>query len=299
MIFTNISISQKPQAIYTSLSHTYSQECPYPLNDSALRTSRNNMTYFSIHSTFSQNKTRTFCNNLQLNKHRISIVRPARTRNDPHTLTNPNQQPYLKYKLNTNTAVIIEYVPAKNTANPTGITTNTKNYVPPNTNDFPPTNNTRPMHRTNGHVIQHKHYINWTHDDDHHNTNYANSTEQSAKLPSTTYATTTTMSSNDDSIHIDAPSSQGRRGDKTSRGRNRGRGFHFGLNAQMALTQHLMRRGRSLLTPATDAISLTIGNFSDAPLNARRLDNNVYPTALDRDNVLEVDTIYLYHPSPR
>jgi hypothetical protein len=60
-----------------------------------------------------------------------------------------------------------------------------------------------------------------------------------------------------------------------------------------------MRRGRSLLPPATNAISLTIGNFHDAPLNARRLDKNVYPAAVDRDNVLEADPIYLHHPSPR
>ena len=60
-----------------------------------------------------------------------------------------------------------------------------------------------------------------------------------------------------------------------------------------------MRRGRSLLPPATDAISLTIGNFHDASLNARRFDKNVYPAAMDRDNVFEADPIYLHHPSPR
>jgi hypothetical protein len=42
----------------------------------------------------------------------------------------------------------------------------------------------------------------------------------------------------------------------------------------MALTQHLMRRS-SLLPPATYAVSLTVGNFHDAPLNVRRLDKNV------------------------
>jgi len=67
----------------------------------------------------------------------------------------------------------------------------------------------------------------------------------------------------------------------------------------MALTQHLMRRGRGLQPAATDAISLTIGNYHDAPLNARKIDKNVYPTAADRDNILETDHIYLYHPSPR
>ena len=107
------------------------------------------------------------------------------------------------------------------------------------------------------------------------------------------------MSSNDDRTHTDAPSPRGRRGGRTFRGRNRGRGFHFGLKAQMALTQHLMRRGRSLLPPATDAVSLTIGSCHDAPLNARRLDKNFYPTAVDLDNVLNVDPVYLHHPSPR
>ena len=67
----------------------------------------------------------------------------------------------------------------------------------------------------------------------------------------------------------------------------------------MALHQHLMRRGRNLLPPATNAISLTIGNFHDAPLNAHKIDKNVYPTVVDRDNVLETYPIYLYHLSPR
>jgi hypothetical protein len=67
----------------------------------------------------------------------------------------------------------------------------------------------------------------------------------------------------------------------------------------MALTEHLMRRGRSLLPPAIDAISLTIGNFHDVPLNARRLETHVYPTTVDRDNVLGADPIYLDHLLPR
>ena len=107
------------------------------------------------------------------------------------------------------------------------------------------------------------------------------------------------MSINDDRTSTNAPSSRGRRGDRTPSDRNRGRCFHFGLNAQMALTQYLMRMDRSLLPPATDAIYLTIGNFHDAPLNASRLDKIVYPTAVDRDNVFETDPIYLHHPSPR
>jgi hypothetical protein len=67
----------------------------------------------------------------------------------------------------------------------------------------------------------------------------------------------------------------------------------------MALTQHPLRRGRGLQPAATDAISLTIGNYHDAPLNARKLNENVYPMAADRNSILETDPIYLYHPSPR
>jgi hypothetical protein len=53
----------------------------------------------------------------------------------------------------------------------------------------------------------------------------------------------------------------------------------------MALTQHLMRRSHGLRPAATDTISLTIGNFYDAPLNARKLDKNVYPSAADRGDI--------------
>ena len=60
-----------------------------------------------------------------------------------------------------------------------------------------------------------------------------------------------------------------------------------------------MLRGRGLPPTATDAISLTIGNFYNAPLNARKVDKNVYPTAADRNNILETDPIYLYHLSTR
>jgi hypothetical protein len=109
------------------------------------------------------------------------------------------------------------------------------------------------------------------------------------------------MSNNDDRTNnTDAPVPRGRRGGRVPRGRSKGRGFHFNLNAQMALTQHMMRRGRILQPGATDAFSLTIGNFHhDAPLNARKTDKNVYPSAVGRNNILETDPIYLYHPSSR
>jgi hypothetical protein len=71
------------------------------------------------------------------------------------------------------------------------------------------------------------------------------------------------------------------------------------MNAQAALTQHLMRRGRNLQPPSTDIISFTIGNYHDVPLSARKIDKNVYSTAADHTNLLETDPIYIYHPTPR
>jgi hypothetical protein len=50
---------------------------------------------------------------------------------------------------------------------------------------------------------------------------------------------------------------------------------------------------------ATNVISLTIGNFHDTPINVRKLDKNGYPSTPNRDNILEIDHIYLYHPSNR
>jgi hypothetical protein len=110
------------------------------------------------------------------------------------------------------------------------------------------------------------------------------------------------MSSADDrNDKSNATAPRGRRGGgRAFRGRTRGHGFHFNLNAQLALTEHLMRRGRGLQSPSTDVISLAIGNnYHDAPINARKIDKNVCPTAADRNNIVEMDPIYLYHPSPR
>jgi len=109
------------------------------------------------------------------------------------------------------------------------------------------------------------------------------------------------MSSADDrNNNSNAAAPRGRRGgSRAFRGRTRGRGFHFDLNAQMALKQHLMCRGRGLQLPAIDVSSLAIGNYHDAPLNARKIDKNVYPIAADRTNIIETDPIYIYHPTPR
>ena len=109
------------------------------------------------------------------------------------------------------------------------------------------------------------------------------------------------MSSADDGHHQpNAAAPRGRRGGgRQYRARARGRGFHFNQSAQEALTMHLMRRGRGLQPAASDPVSLTIGNYYDAPLNARKLDKNVYPTAATPTNIIDADPIYLYHPSPR
>jgi hypothetical protein len=67
----------------------------------------------------------------------------------------------------------------------------------------------------------------------------------------------------------------------------------------MALTQHLMRRGHNKRPASTDAISLTIGSIHDTPFDTRRLDQDVFPSVVDRAKLLQSDTICLYHPSAR
>jgi hypothetical protein len=103
----------------------------------------------------------------------------------------------------------------------------------------------------------------------------------------------------DQATNADTLVHRGKRGGRVPRGRSRGRSFHFIINAQMALIQYLMRRGRIIQPAATDAISLPIGNFCDAPLNARKLDKSVYPSPADRNNILKTYPIYLCNPSSR
>jgi hypothetical protein len=154
------------------------------------------------------------------------------------------------------------------------------------------------MHCTNGRKHHRHKYLNGTTVEWHHKTyrNYPNGiTTNTFQI---THTTLIAMSSNDDNTNAGTSGLRGRRGGRAFRGKSSGRGFHFGLDAQVALTEHLVRMGRILLPLVTDAISLTIGNFNDAPLNARKLDDNVYPPAVDRDNVLEADPIYMHYPSP-
>ena len=108
------------------------------------------------------------------------------------------------------------------------------------------------MPRTNGRAHHHKHYINRTSEEYRHKINCDKSAGNSAKLAQKTYTTPEIMLSNDDRTNNSDPSGlRGRRGDRTPCGKSRGRGFHFSLNAEMALTQRLMRKDRSLEPLAT------------------------------------------------
>ncbi len=117
----------------------------------------------------------------------------------------------------------------------------------------------------------------------HHHKSHLNRprTSYELELPRHTPDSQNIMSSADDrNNNSNATAPRGRRGrGRAQRARARGRGFHFNHAAQEALTQHLMHRGRGLQPAASDPVSLTIGNYHDAPLNARKIDKNVYPTA--------------------
>ena len=78
-------------------------------------------------------------------------------------------------------------------------------------------------------------------------------------------------------------------------------------DAAFTLTKAFKRHSRSTLcvededysrrplTPSPSPSATT----TTPPLNARKLDKNVYPTAANRNNILDPDPIYLYHPSHR
>ncbi len=108
------------------------------------------------------------------------------------------------------------------------------------------------------------------------------------------------MSSNNDETNNRAPgrSTRGRRGVRPPRGRGFGRSYSLTANAHIALTQHLLRRTHTQKPALSDPISRLLGSFHTAPLNARRVDPNVYPTPTDRESVL-ANPIYYHHPSAR
>jgi hypothetical protein len=60
-----------------------------------------------------------------------------------------------------------------------------------------------------------------------------------------------------------------------------------------------MRRGHGQRPPTCDVYSTTVDSYHDAPFNARMLDTIIYPSVVDRDDILQSDPIYCYHPSVR
>jgi hypothetical protein len=110
--------------------------------------------------------------------------------------------------------------------------------------------------------------MNWKNSKHPHKTNKAKDPPTNPiNSPEYNNKTSDEISNNDDrTANNDAIEHRGRRGGRIPRVRAGDMGFHLNLNAQMALTHHLMRRSHGLMPVATDTISLTVGNFYDAPL---------------------------------
>ena len=158
------------------------------------------------------------------------------------------------------------------------------------------------MHHANGPSTRRKQYITLLPDVNHHKLHLATiaTREELDYIRNHTPKYNKMSFADDRNNNSNANAPRGRRGSgRAFRARARGRGIHFNQSAREALTQHPMRQGRGLQPAASDITSLTIGNNHDAPLNARKIDNNVYPTAANRDKILTTYPIYLYHPSPR
>jgi len=64
-------------------------------------------------------ETKTFCKNIQKQKHLTPPTSASRSRHTPQTLTNPNNQTYRKFQLHGNTTVKYKHVPPKTNGNPT------------------------------------------------------------------------------------------------------------------------------------------------------------------------------------
>ena len=166
-----------------------------------------------------------------------------------NTLTNPNGQPYLKSKFSGNNTVKTKNVPGKHTATSTDIPKTPLKINPRNHSDPSNPTTTRPMHLANGLAHRHAQYLNSICSEHHHNSYLSRTrTTYIFEPPRQTIDIPEAMSSADDRTdNNNSAASRGRRGgNRAFRGRNRGRGFHFGANAQQALTQHLMRRGIGL-----------------------------------------------------
>ena len=119
--------------------------------------------------------------------------------------------------------------------------TDRKKHTFSNTSGPSPPTNTRPMQCTNSPAHHHKTYINRHNDDYHHKSNCViNPTNHRIKSLRHINKSHDTISNTDvRTNNSDTTAPRGRRDGQAPRRRSRGRGFHFNLNAQMALTQHL------------------------------------------------------------
>jgi hypothetical protein len=147
---------------------------------------------------------------------------------------------------------------------PIEMATTCQENTPPDTNGLLTTGNVRLMRHANGHARHHKIYMNHLAYTQSDIASCANDpTNKHTKTPANTLIISDSMWNVDDrTTNTDTIGIRGRRGRRAPRSKNRGRGFHLNLNAEMALTQHLLRRGPNLKHAATDAISFTIGNFT-------------------------------------
>ena len=90
-----------------------------------------------------------------------------------YTLTNPNDQPYLKFKFSGNNTVKIHHVPGKHTATPTDIPKTPLKINPRNYRDPLNPTTTRPMHHANGLAHRHIQYLNSSCTEHHHKSHLA------------------------------------------------------------------------------------------------------------------------------
>ncbi len=96
----------------------------------------------------------------------------------------------------------------------------------------------------------------------------------------------------------DPPTGSGSSRRRVQRFKRGGQHTQLGSHARTTISQLLHRKGQTQEPPDIDDISLTSGNFHNAPLGARMHSPHVYPAAGSRGE-LDNDCIYLHHPSRR
>jgi hypothetical protein len=130
--------------------HTPTQEhsCLHPEpTKKAYRQNINSPPYKS--NAHRQIGTKNFCKHTQINDRLIPPTHPSRNRHAPHTLTNPNYQPYQKLQLNGNKTVTYKHVPAEIPRASTDIRIDRWKINPPNTNGLSIPTTTRRKQPTN------------------------------------------------------------------------------------------------------------------------------------------------------